>query len=176
MVQVPSFAVHWIQEAAHGTGLPYAVVACQVNAESGFNAGAVSPAGAEGPYQFLPSTFQSVANGSPFNWSDSTIAYIVYMNELLHQFHGDVRIALAAYNAGPGNYGAGLGYADGILSCAGSGDISTGPSGFGPAVQTTPPIPNVQPDDWSWYILRTARHMEDLSGSAQYWANYIGRL
>lgn len=176
MVQVPANVVRYIKDASLGTGLPYAVVACQVNAESGFNANAVSPAGAEGPYQFLPSTFRSVANGSPFNWADSTTAYIVYMNELLHQFRGNVRDALAAYNAGPGNIGAGLGYADGILSCAGTGNISTGPSGFGAAVQVSAPIPNVQADDWSWYVLRTARHIEDVSRTAQFWALNIGKL
>jgi hypothetical protein len=41
------------------------------------------------------------------------------MNQLLAEEHGDVRNALAAYNAGPGNLSAGYGYADSILSLAG---------------------------------------------------------
>jgi hypothetical protein len=40
------------------------------------------------------------------------------MQQLLHSQGGSVRKALAAYNAGPGNIGAGYGYADGILAAA----------------------------------------------------------
>lgn len=176
MVNVPSYAAGYIRAAAAGTGLPYAVVACQVNEESGFNAAAVSPAGAEGPYQFLPSTFAAYASGSPFSWRDSTIAYIAFMSALLRTFHGNVRDALAAYNAGPGNIGAGLGYADIILSCAGTGNITTSPSGVSFGGPNIPAPTNVQADDWSWYIYRTAQHIEDLSRTAQFWALNIGRL
>lgn len=176
MVQVPSFAVPYIRAAAAGTNLPFAVVACQVNEESGFTAGAVSPAGAEGPYQFLPSTFYSVASGSPFSWRDSTDAYITYMNELLRQFGGNVRDALAAYNAGPGNIGAGMGYADTILSCAGSGNISVGPSGV--AILPSPglSVPDVTADDWSWWVQQAGEHLNDIAVSAMYWSTYIPRL
>lgn len=176
MVNVPSFAVGYIRAAAAGTGLPYDVVACQVNEESGFNAAAVSPAGAEGPYQFLPSTFAAYASGSPFSWRDSTIAYIAFMSALLRTFHGDVRIALAAYNAGPGNYGAGLGYADTILSCAGTGNITTSPSGVSFGGPNIPAPTNVQADDPSWYIYQAAQHLHELAVSAQYWSSYIPRL
>lgn len=175
-VIVPSYAVKWIRAASIGAQLPYDVVACQVNAESGFQAGAVSPAGAEGPYQFLPSTFYSVWHGSPFSWQDSTIAYGIYMSQLLREFHGNVRDALAAYNAGPGNIGAGMGYADGILSCAGSGNIFSGGGAGQPIGQAFPAEPNVQPDDWSWYIVQSSRHVKSLSDSARIWAPYIARL
>lgn len=175
-VNVPSDVVKWITAASVGSGLPYNVVACQVNEESGFNAGAVSPAGAEGPYQFLPSTFYSVWHGSPFSWADSTVAYGIYMSQLLHQFNGNVRDALAAYNAGPGNIGAGMGYADTILSCAGGGIITMpNPATLGQGF-AAPGAPNAQPDDWSYYITRTYQHLEELSQTAYYWAYYIGRL
>lgn len=175
-VIVPSFAVKWITAAAVGSGLPYNVVACQVNDESGFNAGAVSSAGAEGPYQFLPSTFYGVWHGSPFSWQDSTIAYGIYMSQLLRQFHGNVRDALAAYNAGPGNIAAGFGYADSILGCANaSGITSSGGTGVPPGF-LVPDQPNVQPDDWSWYIVQSSKHVKALADSARFWAIYIGRL
>lgn len=120
-VNVPSNYVWWVKEASAKTHMPYQVVACQINLESGFNPGAVSPAGAEGIAQFLPSTFASYAHGSPFNVNDALTAYINFMNFLLRGQFGNLRNALAAYNAGPGNIPAGWGYADEILSCAGQG-------------------------------------------------------
>jgi hypothetical protein len=51
------------------------------------------------------------------------------MTALLKQEGGSIRKALAAYNAGPGNLGAGYGYADGILSAAGSPGSATASGG-----------------------------------------------
>jgi len=116
------------------TGIPYDVVAAQAQAESNFNATARSPAGALGWLQFMPGTYNShaaaagVGKGTEFNPADEAKVYVVYMNELLKQEHGNLRNALAAYNAGPGNIQAGLGYADHILGTAGQkgGTITTG--------------------------------------------------
>lgn len=116
---VPKTYVPWVRGAAQGTGLPASVVAAQINDESGFNPSVTSSAGAEGIAQFLPSTFKSYGKGSPYNAADSQTAYVNYMNTLLRQYNGNVRNALAAYNAGPGNLQAGYGYADAILSKAG---------------------------------------------------------
>jgi soluble lytic murein transglycosylase-like protein len=117
----PASPMGYIQQAAQGTGLPLSVVHAQVQVESGLNASAVSPVGAEGPYQFMPSTWAGLGfpAGQEFNWATSTRAYIAYMRQLIHWSGGNVRQALAAYNAGQGNWGAGLGYADQILSMAG---------------------------------------------------------
>jgi hypothetical protein len=118
---VPPAYVSWVQRAARGTGLPASVVAAQINEESGFNPSATSSAGAQGIAQFLPSTFAGYGRGSAYNPSNALGAYINYMNTLLKQEHGNVRNALAAYNAGPGNLAAGFGYADTILGNAGAG-------------------------------------------------------
>jgi hypothetical protein len=129
---VPANIAPFFQAAAKATGLPVSVVAAQNYTESayGTNQGP-SSAGAEGPWQFLPSTFGGL--GFPLSkitdWAISTQAYIKYMSELLQQEHGNVRNALAAYNAGPGNLSAGYGYADSILAMAGqSNSITTGTS------------------------------------------------
>ena len=111
----------YLQQAAQGTGLPLSVVTAQVQVESGGQSGAISPAGAEGPYQFMPSTWATLGfpAGQEFNWATSTHAYISFMRLLLAWSGGNVRQALAAYNAGQGNWQAGLGYADQILSMSG---------------------------------------------------------
>ena len=119
----PSSTTDYIQQAAQGTGLAESVVAAQVQVESNYDSGAISPAGAEGPYQFMPSTWATLGfpAGQEFDWATSTHAYVSFMRLLLAWSGGNVRQALAAYNAGQGNWQAGLGYADQILSMAGHG-------------------------------------------------------
>lgn len=119
---VPANYVNWVKTASQDTGLSGSIVAAQINDESGFNANAVSPTGAEGPAQFEPGTFKIYGpkGGNPKNPQDALVAYVNYMNALLGQYNGNVRNALAAYNAGPANISAGYGYADAILAKAGA--------------------------------------------------------
>lgn len=112
-----------VTSAAAATGLPASVVAAQINVESGGDPRAVSPAGAEGEFQFLPSTYVGLGfpAGTEFDPAIEVRAYEKYMTELLAWAKGDVRKALAAYNAGQGGWQAGLGYADTILGNAKQG-------------------------------------------------------
>jgi hypothetical protein len=121
MIQVPAQYQALIDQAAAATGLPEQVVAAQINLESDFQPGVTSRTGAEGIAQFEPGTFAAYGpkGGNAYNATDDMTAYANYMNSLLGDFHGNVEQALAAYNAGPGNYKAGLGYADRILQQAG---------------------------------------------------------
>lgn len=118
------------------TGLPFSVEAAQANEESGFSATAVSSAGAEGWLQFLPSTYQGYATQagvgatSEFDPASEAKVYDLYMKSLLQQEKGNVRNALAAYNAGPGNLSAGYGYADTIMAAAGAPSNSTATTGL----------------------------------------------
>ena len=131
----PANVLPYLQEAAKGTGLPLAIVEAQNYAETGYGSNeGPSSAGAEGPWQFEPQTWASGGySGSITSWADSTKAYISYMNSLLKQENGNVENALAAYNAGPGNIQAGMGYAQGIISAAGGGTPSTDNGGSGAA-------------------------------------------
>jgi hypothetical protein len=124
--QVPGTLIDW---AAGVIGIPAAVVRQQVIAESNGQPGAVSSTGAQGAFQFEPGTWSGLGcSGSPFNVNDGAKCYAKYMYQLVQQFHGNIRNALAAYNAGPGNLPAGYGYADGILAAAG---VSSGASASG---------------------------------------------
>jgi soluble lytic murein transglycosylase-like protein len=175
-VVVPADKVLLVKLMSGATGIPYNVIACQANLESGFNNGAVSPAGAEGWLQFLPSTFYSVWHGSPFNPVDAANAYVVFMRNLLREFGGNLRDALAAYNAGPGNISAGFGYADTILRCAGSPVTQQANPPGGQLPSDIGPAPVVQADDWSWYISQSSRWVSDTANSLQFYARAIGRL
>ena len=108
-----------VNAAASSTGLPQQVIAAQIDDESGWNPQAVSPTGAEGIAQFEPGTWKTWGKGSPFSPDAAFPAYSRFMDSLLSQYHGNIRDALAAYNAGPGNISAGYGYADTILAAAG---------------------------------------------------------
>ena len=129
--QVPGTLIKW---AAGVIGIPCQVVAAQINEESGGNPGAVSPTGAQGVAQFEPGTWQGEGcTGSPFNVNDAMKCYAKYMYSLVRQFHGNVRDALAAYNAGPGHLAAGYGYADAILGAAGQPGSLAASGGTGQA-------------------------------------------
>ena len=160
MVNVPPQYQMYITEAAQGTGLPESVIANQVNTESGFNPGAISPTNAEGFWQFEPTTYNAYAGAagvpanSEFNVADETKVYIAFMNDLLREEGGNVFNALAAYNAGPGDLPAGYGYASGILQASGqSSSLNVTPAttaGFNPSslippgfFGLLPPIPQI---------------------------------
>jgi soluble lytic murein transglycosylase-like protein len=72
------------------------------HAESGFAAGAVSAKGAQGVMQLMPATSHELRVRDPFSPAQSIDAGARYLGELLRRFHGDRRLAAAAYNAGPG--------------------------------------------------------------------------
>jgi hypothetical protein len=77
------------------------LLAAQLEAESGFDPRAVSPAGALGIAQFIPSTAASYGLRNPFDPVAAIDAEAHLMSDLLRRFHS-VPLALAAYNAGSG--------------------------------------------------------------------------
>ena len=63
---------------------------------------AVSPKGAKGPYQFMDGTAKQYGVDNPYDERQSRDGARRYLNDLLKQFDGNVEMALAAYNGGPG--------------------------------------------------------------------------
>ncbi len=88
-----------LRSAAHW-GVPPALMAGQLMAESGFDPDAGSPAGAQGIAQFMPSTAASYGLTDPYDAVAAIDAEAHLMHDLLQQF-GSPELALAAYNAGP---------------------------------------------------------------------------
>ncbi len=91
-----------INAAAARHGLDPALLAGLVKQESGFNAAIRSPAGATGLTQLMPATARSLGVTDPTDPLQSLEGGAKYLREQLDRFGGDERLALAAYNAGPG--------------------------------------------------------------------------
>lgn len=91
-----------ILTAAKQYQLEPSLIRAVIHAESGFNPKAVSKAGARGLMQLMPATAKEL--GTPDVWlpRQNIQAGTAYLASLLQQFNGDKRLALAAYNAGPG--------------------------------------------------------------------------
>jgi LAS superfamily LD-carboxypeptidase LdcB len=99
-----------IKEAAEAHGVSPRLIAFVMQKESSFNPKAVSSAGAQGLMQIMP--LHGLKN--PFNVRENVMAGARILAGYINQM-GSLRLGLAAYNGGPGNYQAGLGYADDIL-------------------------------------------------------------
>ncbi|ACX52402.1 Lytic transglycosylase catalytic [Ammonifex degensii KC4] len=82
--------------------LPPGLVEAVARAESGLNPRAVSRAGAMGLMQLMPGTARALGVTDPFDPVQNVEAGARYLRQLLDRFGGDLRLALAAYNAGPG--------------------------------------------------------------------------
>jgi soluble lytic murein transglycosylase-like protein len=77
------------------------LVQAVVEAESGYSPCAISPVGALGLMQLMPSTAESLQVTDPFDPSQNITAGTQFLKQMLERYGGDVAKALAAYNAGP---------------------------------------------------------------------------
>jgi hypothetical protein len=97
----PEQVLAFARSEAERQGVPVDLVQNMVRAESGGDINAVSPKGAIGPMQLMPATAKDLGV-NPNNWQQNVQGGVKYIGQMLSQFE-DPRLAVAAYNAGPGN-------------------------------------------------------------------------
>lgn len=91
-----------VQEASVQNGLDPCLVLSVIRAESSFNRTAVSVKGASGLMQLMPETATRFGVKNIFDPRENVLGGTKYLRWLLDRFRGDVRLALAGYNAGEG--------------------------------------------------------------------------
>jgi hypothetical protein len=91
-----------INKAADRHNVDPNLVRALVKVESNFNPNAVSRKGAMGLMQLMPQTARQLRLTNPFNPEENVDAGVRHLRELLDNYGGDVRLSLAAYNAGTG--------------------------------------------------------------------------
>ena len=98
-----------IEQHAANHGLSPDLVRAVIQAESGFNPRAISAKGAMGLMQLMPATARELGVNDPFRPDDNIRGGVSYLAQLMTRYNQNLELALAAYNAGPGNverYGA----------------------------------------------------------------------
>ncbi|OYU76873.1 MAG: lytic transglycosylase [Alphaproteobacteria bacterium PA3] len=90
----------YVTEAANKYGVDPILVRAVAWQESRFRGSSVSPKGAIGIMQLMPDTASGLGV-NPYDPRDNIFGGVAYLSTLLDRFGGDVRLALAAYNAGP---------------------------------------------------------------------------
>jgi soluble lytic murein transglycosylase-like protein len=91
-----------VYEAAARNGLDPCLILSVMRAESGFRGTAISPKGASGLMQLMPATAARFGVKNIFDARENVLGGSLYLRWLVDRFNGDVRLALAGYNAGEG--------------------------------------------------------------------------
>ncbi|HKR62646.1 MAG TPA: lytic transglycosylase domain-containing protein [Thermoanaerobaculia bacterium] len=98
----PAQLTPMLQEAARTHGVDARLLAAVAHRESAWNPRAVSRTGACGLMQLMPATAQYLGVRDVFDPRENIFGGARYLRTLLDAFDGDLDLALAAYNAGPG--------------------------------------------------------------------------
>ena len=148
-----------IERHALDRGLDPRLVRAVVQVESGYNPAAVSNKGAMGLMQLMPATALDLDVTSPFEPAENLRGGTEYLSGLLERFGGDITLALAAYNAGPGavaRYGGvppypeTVAYVENVLALWQGGAAPAVAPAVRPAFGAAPgaPLPPARPVTW----------------------------
>lgn len=92
-----------IKAASKKFSMEPSLVKAVIKAESGFDHTAVSSKGAQGLMQLMPGTAEAMEVDDPYNPEKNIFGGTKYLSKMMERYNNDVRLALAAYNAGPEN-------------------------------------------------------------------------
>jgi len=90
-------------KASAAYDVPVNLIKAVAKVESNFNPNAVSCCGAQGVMQLMPSTARGLGVLEPFDAEQNIMGGTKYLSQMMDRYDGDIKLTLAAYNAGAGN-------------------------------------------------------------------------